>query len=162
MQYIEFKIVNTKLMQMGGGDPVKQMEERTAYLDKIRRDAEERDKSGAYQYQSSWNPFPEFVRNIIKTMAAEKNAKCRYDDENMVFRVKINGDRLEFDEFYDDFNKRFAAARDADAENQKWSSENIVHATSSPDDEVAAMSDLETYQRGAALPASRKTQNEGE
>lgn len=155
MQYIEFKIVNTKLMAMGGGDPVKQMEERTAYLDKIRAEAIEKEKSGGYQYQAEWNPFPKFVREIIKAMAEANHTKAKYDDENDIFRIKIQGERYEYDEFYDEFQKRFSEAKDLTEENSKWSAENIVHVTSTPDDENAAMFDLETYQRGASLPPSR-------
>lgn len=162
MQYLEFKIINKKLMNMGGGDPIKQMEERTAYLDKIRKEAEEKDKSGAYQYAATWNPFPEFVRNIIKEMAAEKHSKVRYDDENSVYKIRIDGGRMEYDEFYDDFNKRFNAAKDAATDDPEWWKDNVVRITSTPDDEVAAMNDLESHQRNAALPVNRKTQPEAE
>ncbi len=157
MQYVEFKITNTKLMQMGGGDPVKQMEERTAYLDKIRADAEARDKAGSYEYKSDWNPFPAWVREIIKGLAIRRSSKARFDDENNVYKVRIGGGRDEYDEFYNEFELLFNTERNAKPENLEWSNENIVHITATADDEVAAMNDLETHQRNAALPVSRKT-----
>ncbi len=161
-QFIEFKVVNTKLMNMGGGDPVKQMEERTAYLDKIRKEAEERDKSGKYQYNASSNPFPEWVRNIIKELAVEKRSKAKFDDENSVFRVKIGGGRDDFDEFYNEYDKRINKVLADDKEKNDWFAENFIQVTSSPDDEMIAMNDLESHMRGMPLPVSRKVTEKDE
>ncbi len=155
MQFIEFKIVNTKLMVMSDA-------ERTAYLDKIRADAIEQEKSGGYQYKANWNPFPKFIRDIIKSMADENHSKARYDDENDIYRIKIQGERQEYDDFYDEFQKQFLTAKDLTDESKKWASENIVHLTATAEDENVAMTDLEMYQRGAAVPPSRIAKKESE
>ncbi len=159
MQYIEFKIVNTKLMNMSDT-------ERGAYLDKIRADAIEQEKSGGYQYKANWNPFPKFIRDIIKKIAEEKSTKASYDDENSVFKVRIPGERFDFDDFFDEFEKRyleeFNKVKDATPENTKWSAENYIHTTATADNENEAMRDLETYQRGAALPPTKPAKKEGE
>lgn len=165
MQFLEFKIVNTKLMAMGGGDPQKQMEERTAYLDKIRKDAEEREKSGSYQYASTWNPFPKFVQQIIKDMAAEfgtGKGRAQYNDENQVFKLRVEGGRMEYDEFYDEFNKRFNTAKEANQDDPEWWKDNVVRITSTPEDENTAMDDLASHHRSAALPGKKKNKSEAE
>lgn len=151
-QFIEFKIVSTKLMAMSAN-------ERHAYLNKIRTDAEAQDRSGVYVYKEAWNPFPGWLQDVIRMMATANKSKARYDDENSMFRIKIAGERYEFDTFYGEFQKMLSTAVAADPENQKWSSENIVHLTASPDDELAAMNDLELYQRNSsAMPPSRTPQ----
>lgn len=151
-QFIEFKIVSTRLMAMSA-------DERHAYLNKIRTDAETQDRSGVYVYKEAWNPFPAWLQDVIRAMASMNNSKARYDDENSVFRVKIAGERYEFDTFYKEFQKGLESVVAADPEHQKWSSENIVHLTASPDDELAAMNDLELYQRNSsAMPPSRTPQ----
>ncbi len=161
MQYVELKVVSKKFINMGGGDPQKQIEERAAALEQIRKDAEARERSGQYAYQASWNPFPKWVHDVIKTVAGVHKTKARFDDENSVIKVKIEGGRQEYDEFYEKFQKAYATAAGSAPENQAWFEENHVHMTSTPDDELGAMNDLELYQRNAAaLPPSRNTASE--
>ncbi len=155
MQYIVFSIINTKLMAMGGGDPVKAMEERAAYLEEIRRKAEEAEKSGAYQYGAAWNKFPVWVRQIIKNMAFDNGSKAIYEDENAIYRIRIKGEREEYDAFYDEFQQRFTAARNAAPENIEWSNENIVHVTSTADDENDALFELDAHHSGQ--PSQQKS-----
>ncbi len=158
MQYIELKVVNTKLMAMGGGDPAKQMAERTAYLDEIRRKAEEAERAGIANYNENWNPFPKPVRDIIKELAAELGGKARYQDENSLYALRIRGGREDFESFYEKFQERFMAARDADPELLKWSQENIIHPTATAENENDALNELDAHHGGnqALVDAAKK------
>lgn len=159
MQFIEVKIKNTRFEKMGDGDIARQMKERTAALNQRAEEVMAQERAGIYKYQGDWNPFPAWLQDLIRAMATESRSKARYDDENSIFRIKIDGDRYEYDQFYAKFSKRFSEAVLADPENIKWSAENEVRVTSSADDENAAMNDLELYQRNsAALPPSRAPQ----
>lgn len=156
-QFMEFKITNTKFMKMGGGDPIKATEERSKALDEIRKKAE----SAVYEYKPSWNPFPEWLRTLIQEMAADAKSRARFDDENSVYKIKIGGERSDYDDFYDAFSKRFMKVLNDDPAAQTWSADNIVHLTSTPDDELTAMNDLELYQRNAAAVPPGRTTSEG-
>ncbi len=156
-QYIEFKVTNLAFMKMGGGDPAKQIEERTKALDEIRKTAE----SGAYQYKAVHNPFPAWLQNIIKGLATSVNSKARFDDENAVYKIKVGGDRSDFDEIYNKFEAQILPIIAGDPEIQKWSDDNRINITSTPDDEMTAMNDLELYQRNAAVLPPGRTSSEG-
>ncbi len=147
MQYLEFKVINIKLMAMGGGDPLKQMEERSAYLEAVRKKAEAQATSGA-AYDAEWNPFPKWVRDIIKEMAVEQGSKARYEDENAIYRVRLKGGREEYDDFYNDFQARFTAAKDATKESAAWFDENRVHVTATADNEHDALNELDAHHGG--------------
>ncbi len=147
MQYIELKIVNTKFSKMSDA-------ERTAALDKIRSDA----MTQPYVYQESYNPFPEWAQQIITDFAAQKRGRLKYDDENAVYKIRIDGSRPDFDAFFRECHGKFKEYFDANPDAVKdWFADNYIHITSTPDDEIAAMNDLEAHHRNTALPESRKT-----
>lgn len=158
MQYIEIKIRNMKFENLGGGDPIKQMEERTKALEEIRKKTDEQMKSGSYTYSQDWNPFPKWLREIIKELAEENKAALRYDDENHVFKLNINGSRYEYDEFCDTFEARFNEATIADSEAQKWALENKVLKTGTSEDEVLAMEDLKTHHGDKSKPTESEAE----
>lgn len=141
MQFIEIKIRNLKFERMGGGDPVKQMEERSKALEEKRQ----QEAAGGYKYNDNWNPFPSWLRGIIKSVAASHGSKLRYDDENAVFKLQIDGGRFEFDEFYEEFGKMIYKELETNVEAQTWCNDNQVLPTSTADDENLAMEDLKEH-----------------
>ena len=156
-QFIEIQVSNERFARMGGGDPIKQREERSAALREIAEKAEK----GGYEYSDNWSPFPKWLRDIIKSMADANRTKAKYDDENSVYKMRIAGDRLDFDDFYAEFKKRTGEFIATDEEAQKWNADNRIHVTATADDEMGAMNDLELYQRNsAALPPSRAPQGD--
>lgn len=147
MLYVEIQIMNTYLMNLGGGDPALQTKLRSEYLEKVRAEQDKIALSGQ-PIQTNWNPFPAWVENLIEEMAAENSSMARFDDENRVYRLRLKGTRREFEKFYQDWAARFEVARVADPKNIEWSSENVVRVTCSAENENDALYELDAHHSG--------------
>ncbi len=173
MQFIEFKVVNTNLLNMGGIDfradlsqlseaefqefRRKQTEERIAFMNKKAKEDEERSRRGLLPLSMKpFYPFPSWVSMAINELASEEKFKVKFDDENRVYRTKISGDQEVFESVRKKFYEKLDKALSVEESSKDWLVENFVEVSSSPDDEMVAMNDLESHVRGTAVPSSRK------
>ena len=155
MQHVEFQVVDTEQsLRMSFGrnadgslDVARQTKEMTEYMDRLAKVREEQTRLGQPVF-ADWNPFPGWVKAIIKLMGEEYGVKVHFNDENRVYRFKIKGDREEYEDFVADFEQRFNAARQSDPEHVEWSSKNMVRVTSTPDNEMDALSELDAHHGG--------------
>ncbi len=145
--FVEFKVVNQKLMRMGGGDIAKQVAERSAYLDSIREQAIQRERAGLPNIENS-NPFPEWLENLIHRVAGSYGAVPEYQDENAIVAMKLYGDRKTFNQFCTEFSTAYERERKVTSERLSWSNDHTVHPTATPDNEVDALNELDAHHGG--------------
>ena len=87
------------------------------------------------------NPFPDWVREIIKEFG-----KAKFDTMNAEYKVRTPAtDEEEAEIEYAAFKAKLDAAIKADPEKDKWSTTHHIQCRISFDDEVAAMAELEKY-----------------
>ena len=128
-------------------DVARQTQEMIAYMDGIAKERAERDRLGLPPLDN-WNPFPGWAKKIIKDLAAKYRSKARFDDENRTYKIRIKGDRDDFEEFFAEWSTCRDAARPTDPESVKWLDQYEIRAVATGEDENAALFELDAHHSG--------------
>lgn len=135
--HIEIKWIDKKWFSMPE-------EERVPALEK---QAAEFDKGGWSADEQKANPFPSWVRDIIKK---KLGVKAKYDPENAIYTITVPGDTDDADDLYEKFAELYNAAAAESPERTEWKNNNHlqVSISTSEQSEGALMAELESYLGG--------------
>ncbi len=152
MQFIEFQITDKQMLAMGRNpdgslDVARQTREMTLYMEQLANERAERDRLGMPPL-NEWNPFPKWAQQVIKNLGIEYQSKVKFDDENRVYKMRVKGDREEFEEFYQKWVALRDEARPTGTEDLKWLERYEIRITATGEDENASLYELDAHHSG--------------